>query len=117
MALFHLQIQITVGGGHNANIHLSVRRQRAESSYPQILQNPQQLGLKSQIQLTNFVQEQRATVGRFDESNLARMGIGEVPFSKPKQLPFNQMRGQCCTVDFHERSLRTWAGLVASTGN
>ena len=73
--------EVFVGGRDEANIH----RHRAATAYPlhlALLQNAQQLGLGRQTQITDFVQEKRSPVRRFDAAKRRSTPVA-TPFSMP----------------------------------
>jgi hypothetical protein len=72
--------------------------QRAEPAHAQVLQHPQQLGLQRQVEFADFVEQQRAAVGRFDQANLAGVGIGEGALFVAEQLALDQVRGSAAQL-------------------
>ena len=107
-----LLFQIAVGGSDDAHVDLTVH-QRTESANPQVFNHPQQLGLQAQIQFSDFIKEQSAAVGSFNQADLARVRVGEGAFLEAEQLTLNQVGGQCRAVDLDERRLGAGAALVA----
>ena len=64
-----LGFQIAIGGGDHAHIHfdLLITADRANFFF---LQNAQQLGLHLQRQFADFIEENRAAIGRLKQSRL-----------------------------------------------
>ena len=59
------RLQIHIGGGDHAHIHLG-RGAGAESGHLALLQHAQQLDLQSQGQVADFIQQQRAAASRLE---------------------------------------------------
>ena len=71
--------QILVGGGDQAEIHRD-RALRTDTGDLLFLNHAQQLGLKANRHLADFVQEQRATNGLFKHASMLTLGAGESTF-------------------------------------
>ena len=70
--------QIVIGGRDHAHIHLA-RGQRSHALHFLVLQHAQQLGLRRQRHVADFVQEQRAAVSVFEQSGFIVRRAGERP--------------------------------------
>ena len=57
-------------------------------------QHAQQLGLHRLGQLADFVEEDRAAVGHFEQADAMLVGAGERAFAMAEQLAFDQRLGQ-----------------------
>ena len=67
-----------------------------------ILQNPQQLRLQLQRELSDLVQKQRALVGEFNSSDLLGHRSGESSLLITEQLAFHQARRNRRAIQFDE---------------
>ena len=89
LALALRLLQVAVGSGNDAHIHLHV----ADPAYPAnhlVLKNPQQLGLQQRRQLADFVEEEGPAIGHFEQALLHLLGIGERALLVPEELGFHQ---------------------------
>ncbi len=83
------QAQIAIRGRHHPDVHLA-RGGRAYALHLLILQDAQELGLRRQRQFADFVQEQRAAAGKFEEAGAILRGSGERSLDVAEQLAFEQ---------------------------
>ncbi|MNH16003.1 hypothetical protein D3C79_756290 [compost metagenome] len=81
------------------------------------LQKTQQVGLQLQRQVANFVEEQRATMSRFDAPGLALMSTGEGALLMAEQFRLDQVLGDRPAVDGNERLLAALRLPVQGTGH
>src|SRR5579862_4661477 len=86
-AIFDHLLQIAMGRGDNANIHL-LRTRAAQSLKFAFLQDPEQFRLKLEWDVTNFVEEQGALVGTLEATGLAHDGAGKGPAFMAEELAF-----------------------------
>ena len=70
------------------------------------LQDAQELGLQIERHLADFVEEDRARAGHFEQPRLVPVGAGERAFHVPEELAFQQVGRQGRTVDGDERLAR-----------
>ena len=83
MAFAHGFFQITVRGGDHADIDLHIT-DAADAADFVFLQYAQEFGLQEGGEFADFIEENRAAVGRFEQALLHLLGVGEAPFSWPK---------------------------------
>ena len=62
----------------------------AQAPHGLLLQKLQQLDLKRRFHVADFVQEQGAAVGRFDQADLALPGVGESALLVAEEFGFEQ---------------------------
>ncbi len=77
------------------------RTDRAEFLF---LQDAQQLGLKVERQLADFVKEGGAAIGHFDQAGLGSDSAGECAFDVTEQLTLHERADQRGTIDGNERA-------------
>ena len=77
----------------------------AEPAELPLLQHAQQLHLHHRRHLADFVEEQRALLGRLDQPLLVRAGAGERALHVAEQLRFEQRLGQRAAVERDERPI------------
>ena len=80
---------ITAGGGENAHIDLVVLV-TADGREGQRLQNAKELGLQTQLEIADLVDEERSAIGLLESSDAAVGGAGECAADMPEQFAFNQ---------------------------
>src|SRR5581483_368412 len=97
--------ELPVGGAHDTDFYLLVLL-RADAAELPVLQKLQQFGLKGEIKLGNFIEEQRAPVRQFDASRLRSVGAGERALLIAEYFTFQQGPWHDGSVHLHE-----WAGL------
>src|ERR1700751_688526 len=81
------------------------------------LQDPQQLRLQRQGQISNFVQEKGPCVGHFEAANFLRDSPRESALLVSKEFAFQQVKGNGGAIQFHERPTAACADVVNSTGD
>ena len=79
------------------------RRRPAQPVDLAFLQGAQQLRLQADIHLADFVEQQRAAIGRLEFADTARDGAGERTLLVAEQLELQQVLGDCRTVQRDER--------------
>ena len=78
-------------------------------------QHAQQLGLHRLGQLADFVEEDRAAVGHFEQADAVLVGAGERALAMAEQLAFDQRLGQRAAVDRRRTACRpAGSGRAAS---
>ena len=110
-ALGHLLLQVPVGGGDDAHIHLNVP-QAAHPLEAPVLQKGQQLGLHGQGQLANLVQEHGSPVGQLHQALFSLIGPGKGPLFIAEELRLQQCVGDGAAVDLHQRGLPPGTAVV-----
>src|SRR5438105_15161594 len=81
--------QITMGRRHQPDVDLLRPRTPQALEFP-LLQDPQELRLEFQGDVTDLVQKQRALVSELQAAGLLRDRAGESPALVPKQLTLEQ---------------------------
>src|SRR5439155_13076546 len=98
-----LGFQLPIGGANHSHLDLFVFL-RANAAELSILQQLQQLGLKSQIQLGNLVQEKGAAMSLFHAAGLRTVGARERALFVSEQFAFEQGARNSGTVNLDERT-------------
>ncbi|VVE04435.1 hypothetical protein PNO31109_02287 [Pandoraea nosoerga] len=108
----NLLAQIAVCGGDHAHVARHGLR-RAKPQYLALLQHAQQARLQRHRHFADFVQENRAVVGRLEKARLAAAPrAGERPFLVAEQLALEQGFRKRRAVDRHERIVPAPARVV-----
>ncbi|MNL33460.1 hypothetical protein D3C87_1553720 [compost metagenome] len=94
--------QVPVGGGDDAHIDVQ-RLVGAQALDLAILQRTQQLRLHRQGQFTDFVEKQRAAVGRIEASGAVTGGAGKGAFDMAEQFTLRQRLRQGGAIDLDQR--------------
>src|SRR5262249_32637651 len=84
----------------------------AESLKFLFLQNAQQLRLKFERDVPDFVQKERALMREFEPSRFLRDCSGECAFLMTKQFTFQKPERNGCAIQFHKSSILAAAQLV-----
>ncbi len=108
---FALGPQIPVRCGYDPHVQGQVLQPPAPPERA-LFQHPQELRLKTQVQLSDLVQEQGSSLGLFEQTFLAGFGVGERALFIAEQLAFNQGRRDRGTVDGDEGRSRPARGIV-----
>ena len=97
----HQGLQVLVGGGQEAEVHLPVVHlpQAAEAL---LLQGLEQLGLDLQVHVAQFVQEHGAPVGGLQQADLGVHGAGEGALLVAEQLGLQELAGEAAAVQFQQ---------------
>src|SRR4029078_3262525 len=99
--------------GHRNDAHVDGNRpETADALDLTLLENPQQLALQRRLKLPDFIEEQRAPVGRLQLALLLRHRVGEGSALVSEQLRLDQRIHQCGAVNRAERLLRAWTMQV-----
>ena len=106
--------QITVGGGHDANVDLDLIV-AADALEPALLQHGQQLHLDRGGDLSHLVQKQRAAVGLFEAADTPAIGARERPLLMTEELALEQGFGEGSAVHRDEGPVRARAERVNRT--
>ena len=103
--------QIAMGGRDNAHVN------RAEFGGTHgldfaFLQGAQQLGLHIERHFADFVEEERAAVGRFEQPLLGLHGPGESAFDVSEEFRFDQRRNDRGTIDRNKGTFAARTGKM-----
>jgi hypothetical protein len=115
-SLPHFRLQVPVGGGNDADIHLQGAGALQAFELP-ILDQPQQLGLEGRGQLPDFVQEHDTAVGQFEAAQLFGQGAGEGPLFMAEKLALDEGGAERGLVHFYQGPVSPWAGAVDGPGD
>ena len=98
----HLR-EITIGCGHQANVHL-MRPSAAQALKFLFLQYTQQFGLQGRRNIAHLIQEESALVGQFEASGLLHDGSGESALLMSKKFTFQQIQGNGSAIHSYKRA-------------
>ena len=101
IALLDHFVQVAMGGADDAHID-GERLVFADAADFAAFQHAQQFGLHRLGQLADFVEEQRAAVGDFEQADAVLVGAGEAAFAMAEQFAFDQTFRQRAAVDGDE---------------
>ena len=110
------RFEILVGRRDQADVGLN-RLRSAEPLELARLQHAQQLDLRRQIQLADFVEEQRAAFGQLEAALLRRVRTGERALLVTEQLRLDQIVRQRGAAHLDERLLRARRVVVNGVGD
>jgi hypothetical protein len=105
LALCHSLFRILVRCGEHAHVHRRFHL-AAEAAYLVVLEHAQQLRLRRSRHLANFIEQQRAAIGKFEAAEAAFRGAREGPALVPKNFTFHQGLWNGRTIDGDEGPLR-----------
>ena len=95
--------QVSVRRRHDAHVHVD-QRGRAHAPHLSLLDGAQQLRLQRGRDVADLVEEERAPVGRLDQSGLGPDGTRERALLVTEQLGLEQRLGKRRAIDGHERA-------------
>src|SRR6185503_5020179 len=103
--------KITIGGGDDPGIDFEQLR---PAQAPELLrlQHAQKINLRFEGQLTHFIQQQRATVGKFKPPHLGRHGAGKRALFIAEQLALEEIIRQGPTIHRDKRTTGSRALMV-----
>ncbi len=117
-ALPHHFLQVAIGGGDDAHIHLLGPIAPYGFELPG-LQNPENLGLDRQGEFADFIQKHGAPVGHQKASVFTNGGPGKGAPFMPEEFALQQGLGQGGAIDHHEgagaRGLFRWMAWATSS--
>ena len=93
-----------VGGGDDPRIRRYLF-DTAESVDHSVLEDCQKLGLELEGEKTHLVQEERFTLGEFEEALLVDLGVGEGTLLVTEELCLDKVFGNRGAVDGNKRSI------------
>ena len=108
--------EVAVGRGNDVHIDLP-RLERADALHLAIFHRPQELGLQRERQLAGLVEEERAAVGMFEESDLVLDGAGKRAPHVTEQLALEQRFDDRGTVHRDEPLHAPWTEVVQRLGD
>ena len=111
IAALDFLFQILVGGGDHAHVHLNGFR-GAHRLKALLFERPQNLGLRLERHVADFIQEQRSAVGLLQLADFVVARAGEAALAMPEQLALDQLFGNRGAVHFDEGFARA-RGLAA----
>src|SRR5579862_2552280 len=114
LLLCHAAFQVPVRRGDQAQVDFYGPR-AAQPLKLVVLQNTEKLRLQFQRDLSNFVKEQRPTIGQLEPSNLLCDGPGECALFMSKQLALQQSCGNRGAIQCHERMAAALANAMNGT--
>ena len=106
--------QVPIGAGQEAGIHLD-RDRLAHRHHFLLLQDPQQLGLKEQGDIADFIEKDRAAVGRADDAEHVLLGPGKGPANMAEKLALEKRLADARAIDGNKRRDRGAGLLFAKT--
>ncbi len=108
--------QIAIGGGDHAYVDLHVAH-AADAPDDLVLEHAQQLGLQQGRELSNFVEEERAAIGRFEQTLLHCLRVGEGASFVAEEFGLHQRLGDGRAVDGDEWPVLARALVVNRLGD
>src|SRR5207249_4742469 len=111
-----LVLQELVGGGDDAGIDADGAA-LADALELALLQDAEELDLQLVAHAGDFVEEDRAAVGRLEPAGLVVHGAGEGPLNMAEQLTLQQALAQGAAVDADVGPIGPGAVLVDRPGN
>src|SRR5260370_1907695 len=107
-------LQILICSGQKAHVELDWAR-AADADEFALLKDAEQLGLQGQGKLADFVEENAAAFGDFQQPLLLTDGAGKRPFLVSEQLAFEKRFRERGAIQRHERLIFARAIFVNST--
>ncbi|MNE37267.1 hypothetical protein D3C80_1311120 [compost metagenome] len=108
--------QVFLGRGNDADIQRDQLVAAQALDHP-FLQHAQQFYLYIQAHALDFVEEQRAAVGKFELADTAFLRAGERTGLVAEQFAFDHRLGQRAGVDRHERPFAAAGQVVQRAGH
>ena len=109
--------EVTVGRGHEPDVHRRMPLIGPDALNFAGLQEPQEQGLHAQAHLADLVHEQRSAVGQLQHARPVAKGAGEAAARMAEQLRLEERLRDTGTVEGDERGLRAPAGPVQPMGD
>jgi hypothetical protein len=82
-----------------------------------VLQDPEQLRLQRQGNVSNFVEKQSPSVRHVETANFLGERSGESALFVSKKFAFEQVKRDGSTIQLHERAPAPWADIVNGAGD
>jgi hypothetical protein len=93
-----IPFQVPIRRRENSHVDLPVP-DPADPAHDPLFDGAQQLALKSQLHVANFIEEKESTLGRLEQADLRLFGIGESAALVAEELGFQQGGGGAIDVD------------------
>ena len=106
LAVVDVGAQVAVRGGNDPHVERSILV-TAHAAHLAALERTQKARLQVERQFSDFVEEQRSSVGAFERARMSGHRAGERSAFVPEQLAFRQVCGHCAAIEHHE-----WAGCA-----
>ena len=81
-----------------------------------LLQNPQQLRLQSQGQISDFIQKEGPCIGHFEAANFLNDSPSEGAFLVSEEFAFQQVKRNGGAIQLYERTSAACADVVNGAG-
>ncbi|MDT4849731.1 hypothetical protein FQZ97_838590 [compost metagenome] len=101
-------------GAHQAHVH-GFLLHATECAHAPLLDHAQQLGLHGQRQVADFVEEERATLGRLEVAFAIMCGSGVGALARAKEFGLDEILWNGAAVHRHERTAAAVAAVVHGT--
>ncbi len=108
--------QVPIGAGQEAGIHLDGNR-LAHRHHLLLLQHAQQLGLEAEGDIADFIEEDRAAVGRADDAQHALLGPRKGPANVAEELALEERFADARTIDGYKGAVATQTLVAEAPGN
>ena len=108
--------QVTIGGSNDANVG-TLFAHAAEPSHGLVFEQLQQLDLDARIDVADLVEKERPARSRFDQPDLALLGVGECATLVTEQLGLEQLPGYRRAIDLDQRRVRALAAEMQRARN
>ncbi len=109
--------QAAVGRRHHAHVRVDAVAFVADALDFAGFEEAEQQRLHAQRHLADFVHEDGAAVGRFEQAALVAVGVGEAAARVPEELRFEERVGHRRAVDREHRRVPAPAALVDEVGH
>ncbi len=103
--------EVLMRRGDQPNIDLTIANV-SQPSEPFLFQNFQQLGLNLKIDVTNFVEEDRAAMGHLEQSLLGSGRTRKRALLVTEEFGFKQLASQTGAVEIHKSFVTPWTIVV-----
>src|SRR5882672_9197894 len=115
-AIFVRSLQVAIGRGHNAHVHLGAVVATHRTDFF-VLQYAQKFGLQFERQFADFIEEDGTPAGSMEQSGLGPDGSRKGPSLMTKEFAFYQRGHEGYAVDGDERLARESAAEMNRPGN
>src|SRR5262245_21563498 len=109
-------VEVAVRGGDDADVHPE-RLAAADRFEFLLLKHAQELDLRLERQLADFIEKERSAVRQLETADPPVDGARERAFYVAEQLAFDQARRDRAAVHLHQRPMFTAAAAVQRAGN
>src|SRR5690242_12471243 len=94
--------EVDMGSGNHAHIDHN-RTGPANAPHGSLLERAQKLALEDERQMADLIEEERATISKFEQPGLRDRGTRERALFVAKQLALEELLGNRRAIDIHER--------------